>query len=327
MLLCSQVSVRKLPRSSVLDQDLTGLLLSKGTGKFGYNGALCTHKPSEISSSGLGTCAVLDALHLCWCRELGTLIDMTAKSVVLGMTLKEFLHVTGDPDKVLKHITNSFHVDLSETLEALQAKCNVCEKWFASIPKHRNRTKDDPAHLNKIGYGIKPQLCIPLFQPGSKQSLMVQKSFFMPLDPKPKHRCKGLPPPDIVDPTSILTPPSNRSKPLATPAYVHRLGWDQYLSRIENDPTIFLSFHDLAGLTSRKLRASFGPKTPQFKLESFLQRLPKAVTNYLLHAVMRLRGAHQATISLVTEGYDCFLCSCSAANGILQYQRNFLPPG
>ncbi len=124
---------------------------------------------------------------------------MTAKSVVLGTTLRNFFM----SHEILKHINNSFHVDLSETLEALQArisglvvqqpiwhlvdaviqyKFNVCKKWFASIPKHQNHTKNNLTHLNEIGYDIKPQLCILLFQSRSKQSLMVQNSLFMPFN-------------------------------------------------------------------------------------------------------------------------------------------------
>ena len=326
-LLCPQFSVCEPPRSSVLDQDLTGLRLSKETGTFNYNGVLCAHKSSK------NTCVVLEALHLRWCRELSTLIDRTANSVVLGTTLNEFLQGRGsiaNPDNVMEHIDNSFHVDLSESLEALQArirglvvqqpieglaepvvryKCNICEKWFANIPKHRSRTKDDPNHVNKINYDIKPQYCIPLFNPGSKQSLMVQNSFFVPLDPKYKHRTEELPPSDTVNLSPILTPPSDHPKPLTIPAYVQRLGWERYLSCIEGDPTVFISFHDLAsqpGLGSRKSRAKRDPKTPQSKLESFLKRLPKVVANYLSHAIMRVRGAHQGIISLVTEGYGFF---------------------
>lgn len=343
-LLCSQASVRKLPRSSVFDQRLTSLLLSKESDEFKYNGALCAHKPSEKSGSGLGACVVLEALHLRWCRELGTLIDMTANSVVLGTTLKEFLQErdsTVNPDKILKHINDFF--DLSETLEALQArihglvvqqpieglaepvvrfKCNICGKWFGSIPKHRNRTKDDPKHFGKIDYDIKPQWCIPLFKPGGKQSLMVQNSQFVPLDPKYKLRTEDSEPPpsDTIDSASILTPPSSFPKSLTIPAYVHRLGWDRYLSRIESDPTIFLSFHDLASRPRKKLKTS---SSPHFKLESFLRRLPNAVIDYLSHAIMRIREAHQGTLSLVTEGYDCFSCSSNTANRIFSTNGTF----
>jgi hypothetical protein len=308
---------------------------------------LCTHKPSKKSGSGLGTCVVLDALHLRWCRELGTLIDMTANSVVLGTTLKKFLQErdsTTNPEEILKHINDSF--DLLETLEALQAridglvvqqpiqglaeavvrsKCNICGKWFAKISKHRNRTKDDPKHLNKIDYDIKPEWCIPLFKPCGKQSLMVQNSYFVPLDPKYKHQAEEPLPSDTIDSAPILTPPSYCPKSPTIPAYVHRLGWDRYLSRIQDDPIIFVSFQDLASRpTSRKLKALIGH---HFKLETFLKSLPKAVTDYLSHAMMRIWEAHQGAMSLVTEGYDCFLRSCNTANCILQHQRNPFPSG
>ena len=320
-------------RVSAYSHRAASLHYDSKTTMYAFHGLRCQHTaPSVARQSGSKekNCAALEAFHLCWCPELQSIVDTTTKSIVLGRdiqsTLAKVTHATSiDLESLIRHLLDAYSINTNETDVELKNRfeeivlkelipvldqpvcryqCNLCEKWFASIPRHRHDVKSGkykPHSQGPISNTTTPRYFIlPLKAGGTSASMLFQKSLkvilapnFIP-GPHSEQKCSDLPQsiPTASSPLEHFMPIPN----LIIPVYVHQLGWLRYLHRVKDSPQTFLEFKKLA--TRRRLFVEDG--TAGSAVEDFLLVLPSLVKQYFTQAELRVSTAHSSVRELVT---------------------------
>ena len=318
LLLPPSCSLTKSTRVSPFLKCTASLKYDPVTSLYSLNGRGCQH-------TGDQTCAALEAFRLHWCSELQSLIDTMQKSIIPARCLPAFLKKTMegtsvDPECLVRHLCDVYHLDTSETDEdlklrfksllltksipfldppVLRYKCSLCFDWFPNIVKHRHHIKIGRFGTHPVGNieAVTERYFILPLHSGTGAPLVLQKSLKVMLatdftphtDPNPSHL------PEAHCDASPL-------QQLTVPFYIDSLCWSEQLEKSKESPLTFLEIKSLASghMISKKKRQQWAEKGSL--VEEFLFSLPQFVREYLKGAEWRISSAHCSVIELVTAG-------------------------
>jgi hypothetical protein len=316
---------------SVYSDRATSLCYDPERALYTFRGFSCQHTTSSVAQSGsrVESCAALEAFILYWCPQLGSIVDIANKSVILGRdvktTLAKVTRATSiDLETLICHLCSAYPINTLEsdreleerfakiTLEesvpfldppVLRYQCNRCQRWVPYIARHRYDVKigrfkghsQDP-----ISDSTAPQyFVLPLKSTGNSAGVALQRSLKVILAPGFIHDSDS----KQKDSTLLQNFPAASSPPildLIIPAYVHQLRWLEHLHRVKDSPKTFLEVKNLATRASKRTRGLFKDGTPGFVIEDFLLMLPGLVKEYFIQAESRISSAHSSVRELVT---------------------------
>ena len=307
-----------LPATSVVAQNPTSndvqLLTTNGPDSFLFQSSRCRHGGASE------TCAVLNCLGLLWSKDLESIVQPNMKRVVIYTDIKTLVGVNvsiSDENKsaALHHLQATYNLksterqmDLWERLhrekkvenpiDGLEApkkryRCNVCQKWFERITKHKTLMKTDQDHANHMleTSSFVGRFTIQLYRAPCYVSLCVP----LPVNwkPEPEQQLAN------TAPTRF-----HRQLPVTSnqiPSHITDFRWLNYLRSLDVDSyQILLSLIEPPSLLSAK---QFQPRSLRWKVERTLVVIKKVAKLYILDADRQLTNAHSVVKGAVTHKY------------------------